>query len=261
MKRAGALFVLILLTASLFATANRRPAAGADDLFRASGNPPFLTPPCAEGIITINDCPLTGCGELGDAELNRAKNRTDAPTSVKRLTLDQIRQIPQPARWNTGADRSSIRASGKEGSGVVVSGYLLKARAEGKESCNCDLSRRVDTDVHLVIVSEMPASESKEAMDISEQASVTAEITPRVRGQNEKWLYRNVNDLEGSYIRITGLLMLDTKHIPQAIQLPGERGNRPLKRGTNWEVHPVTKIEVCTQSQKNCDTGKGWKAY
>jgi hypothetical protein len=69
------------------------------------------------------------------------------------------------------------------------------------------------TDVHLVVVSEMPSSKDKEAMDASERTSVTAEITPRVRGSNEKWLYRNVNDFEGSYVRITGLLMLDTQHI------------------------------------------------
>ena len=143
----------------------------------------------------------------------------------------------------------------------MVSGFLLKAKAEGKESCNCALSRRVDTDVHLVLVSELPGAQTKEAIDASERTSVTAEITPRVRGANEKWLYRNVNDLEGSYIRLTGLLMLDTAHISQGLQLQGERFHQSLKRATNWEVHPITNVEVCTKSKKDCDKGMGWKKY
>jgi hypothetical protein len=264
MKRTSALIVVMVVATSLFANSYQRPADRPNNQGKISPvvfGPPYLTPPCTENIATLADCPLTGCGELGDAELNKAKNRTDAPSKVVGMTLDDIRQIPQPPRWNTGSDRSAIRGSGKEGSGVVVSGFLLKAKAEGKESCNCGLSHRVDTDVHLVVVSEMPSSKDKEAMDASERASVTAEITPRVRGSNEKWLYRNVNDFEGSYIRITGLLMLDTQHISQGLQLQGERFHQSLKRATNWEVHPITKIEICSKSKKDCDKGKGWKNY
>jgi hypothetical protein len=222
---------------------------------------PFLTAPCAENVAGIEDCPITGCGEMGDAALNSAKNRTDIPSKVVAMTLDEMRGLPEPSHWNTGAERSTITGSRREGAVVMASGYLLKAKAEGKESCNCGLSRRIDTDVHLVLVSEMPAAKTKEAMDASEKTSVTAEITPRVRGANEKWLYRNVNDLEGSYIRVTGLLMLDTAHISQALQLQGERFHQPLKRATNWEVHPIAKIEICTKSTKDCDSGKGWKKY
>jgi hypothetical protein len=264
MKRTYALVVLLLVGTSLFATGDQRPA----DRPNASGNistaaviPPFLTPPCADVIASLDDCPLTGCGELGDAALNVSKNRTGDPSAVKGMTLDEIRRLPQPLHWNTGADRASIQGPGKEGSGVVVMGFLLKARAEGKESCNCGLSRRADTDVHLALVSKMPNAKTKEAIAESEKDSVTAEITPRVRGKNEKWLYRNVNDLEGSYIRLTGYLMLDSKHFPQSQVLQGERLNRNLSRATNWEVHPITKIEVCTRSREECERGKGWQDY
>lgn len=251
--------VLVIVAATLLATADRSVQIHASIIKTAGA--PFLTPPCTDDIAAIEACPLTGCGESGDAELNKAKNRTDSPATIISMTLDDIRQLPQPRYWNTGAERSSIRGAGREGTGVAVNGFLLRAKAEGKESCNCGLSRRVDTDVHLVLVSKLPDSESKEAIDGSEKGSVTAEITPRVRGRNEKWLYRNVNDLEGSYIRVTGLLMLDTRHIAQSRLLQGERINRPLSRTTNWEIHPITKLEVCTKSQRSCDNGSGWKKY
>jgi hypothetical protein len=264
MKRTYALVVLILVATSLFATGDQKPADRPNALGNLSPAPaaaPFLTPPCVDMIASLDDCPVTGCGELGDAALNTAKNRTGIPSSVKRVTLDDIRRMPQPGSWNTGADRASIQGPGREGAAVSVTGFLLKARAEGKESCNCGLSHRADTDVHLILVSNMPDARTKEALAESEKDSVTAEITPRVRGRNEKWLYRNVNDLEGSYIRVTGYLMLDSKHFPQAQVLQGERLNRGLSRATNWEVHPITKLEVCTKSREACESGKGWQNY
>jgi hypothetical protein len=264
MKRTYAFVVLILLATSLFATGDQKPADRPNvpgKLSAPVAAAPFLTPPCADVIASLDDCPVTGCGELGDAALNTAKNRTGIPAAVKRVTLDDIRRMAQPASWNTGADRSSIQGPGREGSAVSVTAFLLKAKAEGKESCNCGLSRRADTDVHLVLVSKMPDAKTKEAIADSEKDSVTAEITPRVRGQNEKWLYRNVNDLEGSYVRVTGYLMLDSKHFPQAQVLQGERINKGLSRATNWEVHPITKLEVCTKTPKTCDSGKGWQNY
>ncbi|MDX6447158.1 MAG: hypothetical protein QOH71_4232 [Blastocatellia bacterium] len=264
MKRTYSIVVLILVATSLFATGDQRPADRPNAVGVLSSAPaavPFLTPPCADVIASLDDCPVTGCGELGDAALNTAKNRTGNPSTVKRLTLDEIRRMPQPSSWNTGADRASIRGPGREGAAVSVMGFLLKAKAEGKESCNCGLSHRADTDVHLVLVSKMPEAKTKEAIAEVEKDSVTAEITPRVRGKNEKWLYRNVNDLEGSYIRVTGYLMLDSKHFPQAQVLQGERLNRGLSRATNWEVHPITKLEVCTKSRDACESGKGWQNY
>jgi hypothetical protein len=133
-------------------------------------------------------------------------------------------------------------------------GFLLLAKRGGAESCNCDLSRTVNTDIHLVLVKDM---------DQGEETSVTAEITPRIRANGHPdWLFKNVNDLEGEFIRVTGWLMLDTKHIRQSHLLPTETGfNTGLKRSTNWEVHPVTKLEVCEKSVSVCKAGQGWKEF
>ena len=101
----------------------------------------------------------------------------------------------------------------------------------------------MDTDIHLALVSDP---------EDLEENSVTAEITPRIRANGHgNWSYKNLKELEGEYVQITGWLMLDTKHIPQAHPLPDERRNKGLKRITNWEIHPITKLEICTQPKKN----------
>src|SRR6266536_4584464 len=108
-------------------------------------------------------------------------------------------------------------------------GFLLRVKPEGGESCNCGLTRRAQTDVHLVLV--------EQSGDL-EQEAITSEITPRVRkhqGHDPKWQFRNLNEniVEGDFVRVTGWLMLDTKHIRQTHRLPGERSNKRLVRATN----------------------------
>ena len=77
--------------------------------------------------------------------------------------------------------------------------------------------------------------------------AVTAEITPRFRKPG--WEFEKLDYLgeEKFYVRVTGWLMLDTEHV-----------NNPIVRATNWEIHPVTKFEVCTLTKPKCDQGQGW---
>ena len=216
------------------------------------------TPPTAEcpvSIAQISDCPDTGCGENGDIELNKAKNRTDTPSeaALQHKTLASMRSLAQPHTWNTGDDRTAIRTPGKEGTPVDLRGFVLKVKPGGGESCNCDITRTVVTYVHLVLGT---------ATDDEEATSVTVEITPRVRANGHpNWLFKNVKDLEGEYVRVTGWLMLDTKHIRQTQFLPNEGINKALVRATNWEVHPVTKLEVCQQSVSACKANQGWEEF
>jgi hypothetical protein len=137
--------------------------------------------------------------------------------------------------------------------------FLLKAKREGAESCNCGVTGPSNTDIHLVLVSELRDLDDQDQIDEAEAGSVTAEITPRV-GQHghPQWVVKNINDFEGEFVRLTGRMLLDTKHIPQTHFLPHERHNKGLKRATNWEVHPVTKFEVCTLSVSQCRQGSGW---
>ncbi|MGB7201391.1 MAG: hypothetical protein WBD16_03885 [Pyrinomonadaceae bacterium] len=43
--------------------------------------------------------------------------------------------------------------------------------------------------------------------------------------------------------------MPDTQHL---------NDTHPVRK-THWEIHPVTKFEVCTTTKTECDTGTGWK--
>jgi hypothetical protein len=97
-----------------------------------------LTPPCTPNMNTIPSCPATGCGDLGDALLNQAKNRFDSVTNPTPVTLAQIQGINQPSTWDTGRPRTPLASI--EGRPVVVMAFLLKAKREGKESCNCGIT-------------------------------------------------------------------------------------------------------------------------
>jgi hypothetical protein len=220
-----------------------------------------LTPPCTETMEEeIPGCPATGCGELGDALLNRAKNRFGPVTSPQVVTLKNIRDLAQPNTWDTGSPRDSI--ADIEGRPVVVMGFLLKAKRGGAESCNCGITGAFNTDIHLVLVSKLPDLDDEDEVSEAEAGSVTAEITPRVRQHGHpKWVVKNINDFEGEFVRLTGRMMLDTKHIPQAHRLPNERQNKGLKRATSWEVHPVTKFEICTKTVSKCRQGLGWQDF
>jgi hypothetical protein len=217
---------------------------------------PGVTPTeCPTPMASIADCPDTGCGGVSDAFLNQAKNRTDElpPGDLVDLSVARLRQIPQPSSWKTGKDRDLITGPGREGTPVRLTGFLQNVRRQGAESCNCDLTGGVDTDIHLVIVQKLSDDEKK---------SVTAEITPRVRAQGHPdWSVGKVNDFTGKLVRLTGWLMLDTAHFRHPVLLPGEAPHFPLKRATNWEVHPVLKFEFCNESITKCKAGQGWQSF
>jgi hypothetical protein len=210
---------------------------------------------CPVTIKSIKNCPVAGCGGVSDAFLNLAKNRTDVPGSgVQNLGVNDIKQIDQPADWKTGKARATITGPGKEGTPVRVTGFLLKAKKEGAETCNCELTKVADTDVHLVVVT---------SSGDAEESSISAEITPRVRAAGHpNWTFTKVqNKLAGKLIRVTGWLMLDTAHLPHSETVPGEHGHEPLARATNWEVHPIAKLEYCSKTRAVCESGSGWKSF
>lgn len=201
-------------------------------------SPAFVTSaqgPCT-GIATMTDCPDVGCG-VGDGKLNAMKNRTDdTPPNIQSRLLSQIRALAQPSSWVRNKDRSPLAR--RENRGVVVKAYLLDARISAKETTNCKLNGPDNKDIHLDLVSSPGAAKS---------TTVAAEITPRLR--KEGWDFEKLDYLgqEKYYVRITGWFLLDTMHI-----------SNPLERATNWEIHPVTKFEVCTLTKKKCNQGVGW---
>lgn len=193
----------------------------------------------------LASCPLQGCGGRGtDPLLNEQKNRTDSASSPEDITITDIKRKSQPRRWPVGQARNSIQGPGKEGSEVRLMTFMKRVTQSGAESCNCGLTGPGNTDLHITLVSRLTGPQSVNA------AGVTAEVTPRVVAQDHpEWKRANIQRFAvGKFVRITGYMMLDTQHI-----------SRPLVRATNWEIHPITNIEVCTARISDCRAGTGWK--
>ncbi len=61
--------------------------------------------------------------------------------------------------------------------------------------------------------------------------------------------YDKLRSAPTPYVSVSGFLLLDTEHI--------SKNGGP--RMTIWEIHPVTRFEVCTTTKAKCDLGTGWK--
>jgi len=197
---------------------------------------------CAKSLAA---CPLEGCGTDFDPLLNRSKNRSDEPAEadIVDMSVSQVKHLSQnlPAGWGESDARDTFTGPSKEGQPVRVMAWLWKSKREHRESCNCGLDGTGTrgeklTDIHMVLTTYQNSAES---------SSMTAEITPRVRAGRPKpitWTYGRLRKNDKKYVRVTGWLMLDTHHLVSG----------PLVRATNWEVHPIMKLEVCTSTATKC---------
>lgn len=121
------------------------------------------------------------------------------------------------------------------------------------------LNQQKNTDVHIVLVStptlklKAKAGNGKSAITNTlkkrEAKSQTVEYTPRVRDErNEAFDGSKLKDLidpkKGGKlkVRVTGLLLYDSEHA---------LGGLKLLRRTDWEIHPVFRLEFCPKD-KTC---------
>jgi hypothetical protein len=193
------------------------------------------------------------------------------------MTLDEIRALEYPHRWSLGKDRAELEKLG-EGTLVRVTAYLVGVKYGDLSSANCKLAERWSVNDILILVSKdvlarknltqkeakrkFGQKQAKKMFNQREASSVTAEITPRVRLLHVKvenkrdisnWLKEKLDAfIDGStnkarFVRITGLLLLDTEHI-----------YKPQQRSTDWQISPVLEIEVCEKGDR-CVTDSDWK--
>ena len=177
------------------------------------------------------DCPPEGSAKDPRLqELNRLKNRSGIPTDN-----DLDRSVTMQSLLQPGDDRNRW-SSGKA---AEIIGYVAEVKATGPESCNCkskDPDHR-DTHIELVLAPMVGGSSN----------SVIVEITPRLRqlrqNEGEDWSTRGLRDkILGRWVKVRGWLMFDEEHAEQANNTnPGGARNW---RGTCWEIHPITSIEV-----------------
>lgn len=162
-------------------------------------------------------CPAQGdATESGIRALNLLKNRTQAPDSYVPVTVSQLLALP--------SDPQDAR-------GIVLEGFIVAAKQAGPESANCHSQSEVD--FHVSIGAE--AATDPSAAQVARAQSVIVEPTPwsqHTLGLHLRILQRLARD--GARVRIYGWQMFDPQH-------PDELGRT---RGTLWEVHPVTRIDV-----------------
>lgn len=197
-----------------------------------------------------------------DPELDKRKNIWwDNQEPVLR-SIQWIKGLPlRPTHHTKCGNRDALNELG-EGQKITVVAWALTARKGSDESANCDLKTAEDTDNHIVLVDPKLKHPT---LAKNERHSVTAEFTPRVRvnghhpnfNRNTLNVRIDPNWEKGSrdnprgklLVRVTGLLMFDSGHLFGV----------PLKRDTNWEVHPVLKMEFCPKG-KTChpDSDENW---
>lgn len=186
---------------------------------------------------TIGGVGIEGIG--GDRDLNREKNRFDAPKTFADIGAGDIIKIPSTLLLEAGRKKRENwsgeerdYASQEESHGVRLTGYLIAVRESGRESCNgySDSLR----DFHIWIA---------DSPDDYKANAVIVEMTPRWKSVHPEWQLRELERLADRHakVRASGCLMWDEEH-------PEEVGK---SRGTQWEVHPVTNFEV--------NTGNAWQ--
>lgn len=242
MKRIGILLALIVLSLSLLAPLSEAKRAKK----KSTGKKIAIT--CPGTLNDIGDCPNTGCGPSLDPNLNKQKNIRSLEGEAEPMTIQEMRNLPDPvAGFKVGDTREKLAALG-EGKKIVVVANALVVRKGGGESCNCKLTSVADTDNHIVLVDRVlkikPGEAAKDTLSRREANSITAEFAPRPRLDSPHLTRANLLPLiqvDGvQKVRITGILFFDSEH---------SLGS-PLKRHNNWEIHPVLALEYCPRGKR-----------
>ncbi len=189
-------------------------------------------------VTTFHGCGPRGRGG-GDPDLNYLKNRIDEATAYENWTIHQLLDLPMPdavtkkgrrADWPPDA---AATIAHYEGAPVRTVGFLVRQKKQSAESTNCGSTTYVDSHFWVTV-----------ARGQLQAQSVVAEPSPRTIAKHPKWqsfLRSDKRYAEGEepQVRLSGWLMFDQEH-------PEQLGEH---RGTLWEVHPVTTIEVWNGNQ------------
>lgn len=211
----------------------------------APANTPVSVNGCTPTVIAadFSICPQSGQGvKYKQAYLQ--KNRISIPCTYTPMTLGEIRslhQLPNTVRALPDADPQLTYLKQMESTPIVVDAFVAMTKDGGQEGVNCGSSTRLDTHVELV---DTDAVDPKQNRD----THVVVEVTPWFRQTFTNWTTAKIGESAsyiGGYtahspahspgrIRVYGFLFYDEAHATGA----------STWRGTAWEIHPITKIEV-----------------
>ena len=177
------------------------------------------------------DCPPEGTAKEYDLQqLNRLKNKALPPTET-----DFNKDVTTAKMLAPGNDRDRWSVN----KGAEISGYVASVKVGGVETCNCKTKDPEHRDTHIELVLD--------PMNEGTTSKVIVEVTPRIRqamaAKGEDWSTRALRDkLLGRWVKVKGWMLFDEEHEHQA---DNTAPNGPHNwRGTCWEIHPVTSIEV-----------------
>ncbi len=239
---------------------------------------------CEEEITTNDDChdnyPV-GCNDSGsyDAYLNLLKNKLLPPTVAATETLTKSdfvqkeQALPSTLKINNHGSVASELAALGEGNIVTAVGTLYYAIHTGKESCNCQLESSEDVvDYHIGFAfedfplnnaalttlrsgsvrssSDLSSNFSKQDVKKLQQPSFVAEMTPYFREKHPElgFTLDSLAKAIGHKVRITGQLIVDNAHKKTSDDCGLPSATSGCWRASLWEIHPVTRFEVCTAS-------------
>jgi len=205
----------------------------------------------------------TGDNNVAHASQNEAKNNycaSGGPALITFATFARLQKkldqkIPAAKTWGRNhlpENRSQLKAlyttsagdTVGEGNVVRFVAWVMKLRQGGAESVNCQGTKKEQTDLHIVLISNSDRENNPEC------SSVTAEISPHFRPEN--WDAHTILLAIDHPLRFTGHLMYDASHRPCS-GTPPKAGHQAPARVSSWEIHPVYGIDVCTKkSIKSC---------
>lgn len=174
-------------------------------------------------------CPAEGLAlSPGGREFARLKNRMPRPPGPQEF--DENVSLGALLRPGPDRERWSESRAGR------VEGYVVEVVEGGVEAANCYSFDERDVHIHVALRADAPRAEW-----------LVVEVTPHARMWAVEWggdwrADTLRKELVGRRCRFEGWLLFDREHADESENTaPGARGNW---RGTAWELHPVTRIEV-----------------
>jgi hypothetical protein len=185
----------------------------------------------ADDAQLLANCPVVGDTTLPKVQaLNTLKRRMTVPTPGNIDSNVTLRAMVAPGDDTTRWD---------ERHGATIEGYVADVKIGGVESVNCHTHDPAYRDTHIALTLDPTKND--------ESTYVIVEVTPQVREEMSKkgvdWSTKTLRtSLLGRWVRVTGWLLFDVEHQPNAKNTAS--GNAHIWRGTVWEIHPITAIEV-----------------
>src|SRR5258708_8605006 len=180
--------------------------------------------PSPTSMDDFHGCGLDGSTKIVNLKkLNQLKNRYSMPKD------DQIdHSIKLNALLAPGDDETRWNSR----SGAEITGFVLKVKTGGRETCNCGKKDPVHTDTHIELVLK--------STDTAGTQSVVVEVTPRIRAimtaNGTDWSTKTLKkQILGKLVKVRGWMMLDAQH-KNAAENTNPRGANNW-RATAWEIH------------------------